>query len=91
MNYQVLHLLQQMFPETEHRIALALLEQITLEHVMAESQHNLDNTHTAVLLLSQGNMNALKENVKAAKQDFRDVIYWASQRLSDDELEPGQG
>jgi len=45
---------------------------------MAESQHNLDNTWCAILKLSNGDLSELRSLVKAAKQDFRDVIYWVS-------------
>ncbi len=57
---------------------IATLESITHEHVMAHSQINLDNTWSAILHLSKGDLNKLKELVDAAKVDFRDVIYWAT-------------
>ncbi|WP_086934200.1 hypothetical protein [Agarilytica rhodophyticola] len=58
--------------------AISLLSTIKLDHVMAYSQHNLDNTRSAILQLSGGDLAQLESLVTAAKKDFRDVIYWAS-------------
>jgi hypothetical protein len=66
------------FAEADQAQAIAELESITLQHVMAESQTNLDNTWKAILQLSKGNLSELQRLVKAAKLDFRDVIYWAT-------------
>jgi hypothetical protein len=68
----------QAFAETDQTQVLAELESITLQHVMAESQTNLDNTWQAILDLSRGNLPELQRLVAAAKLDFRDVIYWAN-------------
>jgi len=68
----------QEFAEPEQTIALAEMESITLQHVMAQSQTNLNNTWLAILKLSKGDLAELKSLVKAAKEDFRDVIYWAA-------------
>lgn len=54
------------------------LETITLHHVMAQSQSNLDNTYKAILDLSNGDARMVGQYVEVAKDDFRDVIYWAS-------------
>ena len=64
---------------SERDDALEELQSITLNHVMAQSQFNLDNTWSAVLQLASGDLSRLREMVAAAKTDFRDVIYWASQ------------
>jgi uncharacterized protein YegL len=66
------------FNAAEQAQALADLESITLQHVMAESQTNLDNAWQAILDLSRGDLPELQRLVAAAKLDFRDVIYWAS-------------
>lgn len=66
------------FPQEDQQAVQQELESITLEHVMAASQGNLDNTWLAILKLSKGNIEELKKLVQAAKEDFRDVIYWAS-------------
>jgi hypothetical protein len=65
------------FVEADQAQAIAALETITLQHVMAESQTNLDNTWQAILDLSKGDLKELQKLVEAAKLDFRDVIYWA--------------
>jgi hypothetical protein len=78
MNNQINSKLSAEFNESEHGIALSELQSITLQHVMAESQFNLDNTRFAILKLSKGNINELRRLVKVAKDDFRDVIYWAT-------------
>jgi len=54
------------------------LETITLQHVMAKSQINLDSTYNAILDLCKGNAQQIGQYVDVAKVDFRDVIYWAS-------------
>ena len=36
-----------------------------------------DRVQRAVLVLSAGNIDKLLHNVTAAKQDYRDVLYWA--------------
>lgn len=66
------------FSEADYHLVIAELESITLSHVSADSQINLDNTRFAILQLSKGDINKLRHYVAAAKTDFRDVIYWAS-------------
>jgi hypothetical protein len=78
MNNQIQSKIIADFIESELTAALNELQSITLQHVMAESQFNLDNTWFAILKLSKGNLNELRSLVKAAKVDFRDVIYWAT-------------
>jgi hypothetical protein len=78
MNDSFKSTVQREFAELDQGQAIAELESITLEHVMAESQTNLDNTLHAVLKLCEGDISVLRALVVAAKQDFRDVIYWAS-------------
>lgn len=66
------------FSDAEQEPAMSALTSITLQHVMAQSQINLDNTWQAILDLCQGNLQELQRLVAAAKLDFRDVIYWAT-------------
>jgi len=56
---------------------------ISPDHVMANCDVNLRNTHLAVLRLSRGSMDQLRQMVDAAKGDFRDVIYWDSLDVRD--------
>ena len=54
------------------------MKTVTLKHVMAESQINLNKTWESILKLSNGDINEIRRLVNAAKLDFRDVIYWAN-------------
>ena len=36
-----------------------------------------ERVHIAILKLSEGNVDKLLQYVTAAKQDYRDVLYWA--------------
>ncbi|NHF57994.1 hypothetical protein FK220_001490 [Flavobacteriaceae bacterium TP-CH-4] len=58
----------------------SLLSELTLEHVMARSEWNLLNARKAILTLADGQLNEIPKLVKAAKIDFRDVIYWVWQK-----------
>jgi hypothetical protein len=78
LNQQIQSLVKAQFSESEKDEALRELQSITLSHVMANSQFNLDNTWLAVLQLSKGDLPKLREMVAAAKADFRDVIYWST-------------
>ena len=66
------------FPKDDYDLVVSVLKSIKLEHVMANSQTNLDNTWSAILQLSKGDLNELGNLVDAAIEDFRDVIYWAT-------------
>ncbi|MGH1471650.1 MAG: hypothetical protein ACRBCS_10685 [Cellvibrionaceae bacterium] len=77
MNRDIIVKVKQDFQGSEENIALNHLNSITLEHVMAKSQTNLDNTWHAILHLSQGDIKELIRLTQCAKRDFRDVIYWA--------------
>lgn len=41
-----------------------------------DSEYNLNNAIGAILDLSKGDLAELRQLVDAARQDFRDVIYW---------------
>jgi len=66
------------FDEVEREFVNSLLNSITLNHVMANSQTNLNQTRKAILQLSKGDLCVLNKLVDAAKLDFRDVIYLAN-------------
>ena len=78
MNKNILNIIKSNFSKEDIDIVVSKLKTITLNHVMANSQNNLDNTWIAILKLSQGDLNELDKYIDAAKKDFRDVIYWAS-------------
>ncbi len=80
MNKELLEKIKAKFSSSEAEMVISKLNTVTLEHVMAGSQENLDNTHFAILQLSNGDLLELGDLVEAAKMDFRDVIYWASMK-----------
>ena len=51
------------------------LGRITVAETM-DSDYNLQNAIGAILSLSKGDFEELRNLVTAAKIDFRDVIYW---------------
>jgi uncharacterized alpha/beta hydrolase family protein len=77
MNNEIKQKIRENFlPEDQDQV-IAALTTITLKHVMAESQTNLDNTWLSIIQLSKGNLTEVNYLVEVAKEDFRDVIYWA--------------
>jgi hypothetical protein len=70
-------IIENFLPEDQDKV-IAALTSITLKHVMAESQNNLDNTWLSIIQLSKGNPTEVDHLVEVAKEDFRNVIYWAS-------------
>ncbi|CAA6823017.1 MAG: Unknown protein [uncultured Sulfurovum sp.] len=78
MNEEHIEKIKKDFDQSDYDLVISEMESITLSHVMANSQTNLDNTWTAILHLSNGDLNEIGRLVDAAKTDFRDVIYWAT-------------
>ncbi len=78
MNKSHIEKIQSDFSRSDYELIVSEMKSIRLKHVMANSQTNLDNTWTAILQLSKGDLNELGNLVDAAKRDFRDVIYWAT-------------
>ncbi len=68
------------FNQEEFLAVKEALLSVSLAHVMANSEYNLNNTRHAIVQLAQGNMDVLKNMVDAAKLDFRNVILWASEQ-----------
>ena len=69
----------QEFSSEDAPTVMQALMSITPGHVMARSATNLENTSQAVLKLSRGDVAAVLRYTDKAKEDFRDVIYWALQ------------
>ncbi|MDN3474296.1 hypothetical protein [Pseudoalteromonas sp. APC 3355] len=78
MREEIREELREYFSGEQEANALEELNSITLQHVMAESQMNLDNTWSAIIKLSKGDLQELTRLTECAKKDFRDVVYWAS-------------
>lgn len=66
------------YHQLEHQEVKEILGTLGLEHVMANSEANLNNSIHAILKLAKGNIVEVKRLTECAKVDFRDVIYWAS-------------
>ena len=78
MNKEIITKIKETFSEANHAKSIDLVKSITKNHVMAESDYNLNNTHLSVITLAKGNIKELAYYVNCAKKDFRDVIYWVS-------------
>ena len=78
MEVEINNIIEKNFPVKKRQKVNNLINSITLDHVMAQSEYNLYNTRMAVLHLANGDLNQIKEMVVAAKQDFRDVIMSAN-------------
>jgi hypothetical protein len=84
MNSNILEIINQDFKQSERAFVIDELSTITVNHVMAESEINLNNTRLAILKLAKGNIQDVSEFTKAAKIDFRDVIMWSMQESKND-------
>ena len=82
MQKELINMIETQFAEADRENVIAALSSITVDDVMARSEDNLFNTRRAVLQLSQGDREQIKYYVDCAKQDFRDVIYWASEETN---------
>ncbi|MEO5911745.1 MAG: hypothetical protein ABIP95_12720 [Pelobium sp.] len=79
MNEKILEKINQEFDQAEREFVISELSSITLNHVMAASEYNLNNTLFSILKLAKGNTDEVTKLTEAAKFDFRDVIMWAIQ------------
>lgn len=71
---QVRRKIRQVFPRSDPREMLALLDRYGVE----EHEQERDRVHLAILKLSdEGELSEPTRYVEIAKQDFRDVIAWA--------------
>lgn len=68
------------FEEIDKAEVTDLLASVEARHVMDESEYNLLSVRFAILRLAKGDLDEIRRLTEAAKVDFRDVIYWASQQ-----------
>jgi len=61
------------FPESAHARVLDLLDTYGVESYEREGER----VQLAILKLSEGNEEKLREFVAVAKRDYRDVLFWA--------------
>jgi hypothetical protein len=66
---EVVAVVQQSFPESAHARVLELLNTYGVE--------SCERVQLAVLKLSEGNEEKLRNFVTVAKRDYRDILFWA--------------
>src|SRR5437879_6114564 len=70
---EVVAAIQKTFPETSWSCVLELLDTYGVESYERERER----VQLAILKLSEGNEEKLREFVAVAKRDYRDVLFWA--------------
>ena len=70
---EVLAVVRRCFPEGAHASILELLDTYGVESYERERER----VQLAILELSEGNEEKLREFVAVAKRDYRDVLFWA--------------
>src|SRR5256885_5044775 len=70
---EVVAVVQKTFPESAHARVLELLDSYGIESYERERER----VQLAILKLSNGNEEKLREFVAVAKRDYRDVLFWA--------------
>jgi len=66
------------FGEADYDLVLSELESITLRHVMANSESQLETARFLILEESKGDLARLASMVALAKIDIRDILIYAS-------------
>jgi len=79
LNKSVVDIIHRDFSPEHHARVIAELSSVTVTHVMAQSEQNLEATRLAILKLANGDMTKVTEYTQRAKNDFRDVIWWADE------------
>jgi hypothetical protein len=70
---EVVAVVQETFPESAHARVLELLDRYGVESYEREPER----VQLAILKLSGGSEERLREFVPVAKRDYRDVLFWA--------------
>src|SRR5437763_3263466 len=70
---EIVAVVQGTFPERAHSRVLELLDTYGVESYERERER----VQLAILKLSEGNEEKLREFVAVAKRDYRDVLFWA--------------
>ena len=70
---EVVAVVQKAFPESAHARVIELLDSYGVESYERECER----VQFAILKLSEGNEEKLREFVAVAKRDYRDVLFWA--------------
>jgi hypothetical protein len=69
----VLAIVRRLFPETEVPAVMQILD----AYGTKSNEPERDRVQLAILRLSEGQRSKLQHYVKAAKRDYRDVLYWS--------------
>ena len=70
---EVVAVVQKSFPESDWARVLEVLDRYGVESYERERER----VQLAILKLSEGNEEKLREFVAVAKRDYRDVLFWA--------------
>ena len=70
---EVVAVVQKIFPESAHARVIELLDSYGVESYERERER----VQLAILKLSDGKEDKLREFVAVAKRDYRDVLFWA--------------
>src|SRR5213080_4151662 len=70
---EVVAVVQETFPDSAHNRVLELLDSYGVESYERERER----VQLAILKLSEGNEEKVREFVAVAKRDYRDVLFWA--------------
>ena len=70
---EVVAVVQKTFPESNWENVIQLLDEYGVEPYERERER----VQLAILKLSEGNEEKLREFVAVAKRDYRDVLFWA--------------
>ena len=71
---EVVAVVRNSFPESAHARVIELLDIYGVESYGRERER----VQLAILKLSEGNKEKLREFVAVAKRDYRDVLFWAN-------------
>ena len=78
LSQQIIDIIHANFTTANQQLVKDELLSLELKHVMADSEYNLNNTRLSILFLSKQDINEVVKLTARAKEDFRDVIYWAT-------------
>ena len=86
MEQKIVDIINNDYSEENRKTITDYLLTIKLSEVW-DSNYNLENTLLSILYLANGNIDIVIELTEKAKKDFRDVIYWATEKQKDSLME----
>ena len=79
MEQKIVDIINNDYSEEKRKTIVEYLLSIKLSHVW-DSNYNLENTLLSILYLANGDSNVVIELTEKVKVDFRDIIYWATEK-----------